>query len=237
MNLKLSLVLGLLVMGLFPALALYGVQGPPLGLTKEKAVEIALSFVKNCPTFRFDGFPESVKVIGVSELEGHPVQYDVTIGFTCRGAGYGDRTGRMVLTVITPHVIVVRVKGARVTSAVIDGRWDEIRQVEIASQKYQTSEFARDAAIGYILGSHTDLGSVPIPSRWTTTNLTPRLIGAVNVLFTGDGWAVNTSYPVVPDPVIRLEIKYTGKISFAWTGKAGQTGNITEISFNLTSLT
>ena len=160
MNLRLSLVLGLLVLGLFPALALYAGQGPPFELTKEKAVEIALSFVRGCPTYRFDGFPESVKVIGVSVLESYPVQYDVIIGFTCRGAGYGDRSGRMVLTVITPHVAVIRVKGERVTSAVIDGRWDEMRQVEIPSEAYRTAELARDAAIDYVLRNHRELGVV-----------------------------------------------------------------------------
>lgn len=92
--------------------------------TEEGAIETALRFLYEGPTFSFDGIQESVRVLTVERLEG-PYTWNITIAFECRHAGYGDRSGHMLLQVITPHKIQVIVQEGEVASAVIDEKWDE----------------------------------------------------------------------------------------------------------------
>lgn len=127
MDLRLSLVLALITTGLFPALAMYTWSTRPLGYTEEGAVDLALHFLRNAPTFRFDGVIDSLRVERVETLR-MPWTWEVTIAFKCRHAGYGDRTGEVLSQVVTPHMIKVAVSKGRVMRAVIDERWDELNQ-------------------------------------------------------------------------------------------------------------
>lgn len=130
MNMKLSVVLGLILTGFFPALSLSlcaWQTGPTEAYTEEEAIAAALNYLRNCPTFRFDGIPESVKVVGVETLRS-PWTWEVSIAFDCRHAGYGDRTGKILAQVISPHLIRVVVRKGVIVSAIIDGVWDELAQ-------------------------------------------------------------------------------------------------------------
>jgi hypothetical protein len=71
--------------------------------------------------------PETLEVKDTKE--GYcPTCYDVTISFDSRHGGYGDRTGMMVIQVITPHTAVIQVRDGNVDSAILDGIWDEMNQ-------------------------------------------------------------------------------------------------------------
>jgi hypothetical protein len=94
-------------------------------------------------------------------------------------------------------------------------------------------EFARDTAIDYILQTHEELGVLPVPSSWETQNLTPGLLGASNLQYTGDGWTVTVSYPVVLEPTYTVEVDYTGEVSFQWIGTLSQEGNVVETNFTV----
>lgn len=127
---KLSVVLGLMVTGFFPALSLSmcAWQTGPIGVyTEDDAVAVALNYLRNCPTFRFDGIPDSVRVVGVEMLRS-PWTWEVSIAFECRHAGYGDRTGKILAQVISPHQIRVVVQRGDIVSAIIDEVWDELAQ-------------------------------------------------------------------------------------------------------------
>jgi hypothetical protein len=89
---------------------------------------LAIGFVRNAPTFAFDGISESIMVEDVMILESFPVQYVVTINFESLHGGYGDRTGEILTQAITMHTIIVTVVDGQIISAIIDDVWDEINQ-------------------------------------------------------------------------------------------------------------
>jgi len=94
-------------------------------------------------------------------------------------------------------------------------------------------EFAQDAldtAINYVFLNHEELRGLQTPSSWETRNLTPEgFCGSSTLQFTGDGWTVNITYPVVLEPTYTVEIEYTGEVSFQWKGTVDQDGNVVEI--------
>ena len=97
----------------------------------ERAIQTARDFIADAPTFSFDGIPGTLKVTDVQILESFLLQYRITLFFVSRNAGYGDRTGQAVLEVETPHTAVVTVVEDEAVSAVLDGQWDELKQVPI----------------------------------------------------------------------------------------------------------
>ncbi len=90
--------------------------------------EPSAEWIMNAPTYKFDGSGLELKEHLV--LESFPEQHVLTYTFISNAAGYGDRTGKIIAQVITPHEIVVKVVNNQVVSAIIDGRWDEINQKE-----------------------------------------------------------------------------------------------------------
>jgi hypothetical protein len=99
---------------------------------RQRAAEIAKDFLMKAPTFGYDGISPTVRVDSVDVLESLPLQYAVRIVFDSRHSGYGDRTGQVVLQVITPHTTIIRVVEEEVVSAILDGVWDEMDQKPIA---------------------------------------------------------------------------------------------------------
>ena len=103
---------------------------PPVGGSPdvEKAVQTAIDYIAKAPTFKFDGIPNTLRVSDGKVLESYPPQYVITIAFESKSAGYGDRTGKVLASVITKHVAAIKVVETRVSSAILDERWDELTQ-------------------------------------------------------------------------------------------------------------
>lgn len=102
---------------------------PVLQHQQEEAVKIVLAYIKAAPTYSWDGIPETAKVTGVAPPN-CPNCWAVSISFESRHGGYGNRTGKMVAEVITPHIARVVVQDGVVKSADLDNwQWDEMRQV------------------------------------------------------------------------------------------------------------
>ena len=200
--------------------------------TENDAVETALRFLRNGPTFEFDGISDSIRVGGVETLR-RPYTWEVTIAFQCLHAGYGDRTGKMLAQVITPHEIRVVVEEDRVVRAIVDDKWDELEHREHVQGELLPPESARDAAIEYMLRTHEGLGGLRAPSSWESRDLTPGLVGASNLQYIGDGWIVNVSYPVVLRPIYTVEIEYTGEVSIHWKGTVDQEGAVDELEYTV----
>ena len=234
MNMKLSVVIALLVAGAFPALSLYAWQAQSVEYMEEGAVNAAVHFLKNSPTYQFDGIPETLQLIDTKILESFPVQYVVTIAFDSRHAGYGDRTGQVLAQVITRHESVITVVEGGGIRAVIDGKWDELNQREIVKSELLPPEIVKDSAIEYILGRYAELGTITVPELWAFEILAPTgLIGASIQRFTGDGWTVNVTFPVVMEPVYTISIRYSGDVSFTWEGTVDQDGTVEESAMSI----
>ena len=91
----------------------------PYYLTEEGSRELAEEFVRNSPTFRFDGNQVTLELVETlyPDIEN---AWQFVFHFESAHAGYGDRTGQMLAQVITPHEAVITVEQGEVTNAVMD---------------------------------------------------------------------------------------------------------------------
>lgn len=128
--------------------ALLKLRAYAVSTSPEEAEEIAENWIKNAPTYSFDGF--DLKLENHEILESIPEQHILTYTFTSRHGGYGNRTGQIVTEVLTPHMIEVTVSDGNVTSAIIDGEWDELAQkpAERETENTDTTDFAKMKDLG-----------------------------------------------------------------------------------------
>ena len=99
-------------------------------VTEETSREIAQEFVKESPTFEYDGVEDTLTLVETVALE-TDASWNFVYTFDSLHAGYGDRSGEIVAEVITPHEAVITVEGGEIVSAVMDEAWDMIDQAEI----------------------------------------------------------------------------------------------------------
>ncbi len=92
---------------------------------------MAQDFVRNSPTFVFDGI---VATLGAPETIGASGEstWTFSVPFQSAQAGYGDRTGEVLAQVITPHVAIITIVNGNVVSAIIDEQWDMLKQAMVA---------------------------------------------------------------------------------------------------------
>jgi hypothetical protein len=98
-----------------------------LGISQEGSQEIARQYVISAPTFALDGMMETLALANTTTLR-CSYCWEFVYQFDCRQAGYGNRTGLHLAQVITPHTARVVVQEGAVTSAVMDGKWDMMKQ-------------------------------------------------------------------------------------------------------------
>ena len=111
-----------------PVLTISAWQKTQQKAAEDKAASAAINHLMVSPTFMFDGFKESVQVKTVQRLgDGHLVRLE----FECGHSGYGNRSGQMLLQVVTRHVAEAHVINGRVVGMVLDGVWDEVGQAFI----------------------------------------------------------------------------------------------------------
>ncbi len=103
----------------------------PHKLTTEVVLGIAQEFIKFSPTFAFDGMDETLNLELVVIRESFPEQYVIEADFDSLHGGYGDRTDQMIDQAITPHSMNLVVIDGKVTSAILDGKWDELNQLQL----------------------------------------------------------------------------------------------------------
>ncbi len=206
----------------------YAPQGSGDDFPKGGVEDMALKYLMGSPTFAYDGIPDSGNILDVVAMESFPVQYVVTIAFDCSHAGYGDRTGQILAQVITSHEIRVKIVEGWVVSAVIDGMWDELNQREEGRDEPLSPDQTKDLAVQYVIESYPELG-VELPGYWAFEVITSQgLIGSTLLRFTGEGWEVNVSFPVVLKPVYRVTINYSGPVAFDWEGSVDSSGVVEE---------
>jgi hypothetical protein len=224
----------LLVLCIFPT-SIYAMQNEQtIDVTKSPITEvpeagtqeaIAIDFLRNSPTYKFDGIETAIHVIDYYILKSNPGVYVFKIGFTSTSSGYGDRSGVMTAQVLTDHTIIVQVSAGKVVSAVIDDQWDELTQNDIEltadepSNFYLSPEAARDAILNYIITTY-GLG-LEVPTSWTVRDATPEgLLGYQTLVYTSGDWMVSVKHAVVLHPIYTIHVEYSGSNNFTWTGSA-----------------
>ncbi len=89
---------------------------------------IAKRFTTNSATFSYDGIKDTLQIKTTSVMESFPAQHVVSVEFTSRHGGYGDRSDQMVTQVLTTHSMRAVVSNGVVISAIMDDSWDELHQ-------------------------------------------------------------------------------------------------------------
>lgn len=98
------------------------------------AISIGQEFLLKSPTFAYDGINDSVTFVQpIVTLDSNPRQYVINYTFDSSHAGYGDRSSQVLAQVITHHVTQITVSNKEVISALVDKKWDELRQIFITS--------------------------------------------------------------------------------------------------------
>ena len=105
-----------------------------LSPAEKRAMEVVEAYVKNSPTYQYDGIDRSLQLVETNPSAECATCIELTYVYQSRHGGYGDRTGKFLAQVITDHTVVVTVNSAQVTRAVMDNRWDVIAQQTIAPQ-------------------------------------------------------------------------------------------------------
>jgi len=96
-------------------------------MSQEESQKVAEEFVKSSPTFMFDGIEDTL-LLADTWTARCPFCWISVYEFDSANAGYGDRTGQALAEVITHHRAVITVQQLEVTSAIMDEKWDMIKQ-------------------------------------------------------------------------------------------------------------
>lgn len=87
---------------------------------------LAQNWIKeNATTYLFDGY--NLEFVQQNDVR-CPSCNEYIFKFQSRQAGYGDRTNQVTAQVITPHTINILVENGKVTSAITDETYDEIKK-------------------------------------------------------------------------------------------------------------
>jgi hypothetical protein len=229
MSSKKILVIALTLCIILPSASIYALskQGQSPNNPYDEIQRIARDFLINGPTFSFDGIMDSVKVIDIYTMESFPEQHVVIISFDTLHAGWGDREGTFVAQVVTPHVIKITIVEGKVVSAVIDDKWDELKQDVIVPDELLLPMKACETAVKYVLENHPELGEVEVPSLWVTEMATPNgLVGSATLRYLSEGWNVTVKFPIVHYPDYSVVIRYTGEVDLVWSGTVHNNGEV-----------
>ena len=93
----------------------------------EESRDIAREYLKKSPTYAFDGIEGTLELIETESLRCQSC-WTFIFQFQSSHAGYGNRMGKAVIEVVTPHKAEITVVRGDVTQAELDGWWDMIEQ-------------------------------------------------------------------------------------------------------------
>jgi hypothetical protein len=99
----------------------------PCYLTEEGSRQLAERFVRQSPTFAFDGNEETLELVKTLKLDSEN-GWQFVYHFESAHAGYGDRTGQMLAEVITSHEAKITIEQGEIKAAVMDEKWDMLEQ-------------------------------------------------------------------------------------------------------------
>lgn len=146
-------IIAVALLSFFPALTIYtGLNAPTIVFSEEQAILITTQYLKSSPTFSYDGIEESIELVNVDTIR-MPNTWSVTLSFDSTHSGYGDRTGEILLQVITPHTMTIMVSNGEVLSAVTDETYDEIAEGMLF--KDTTVEEAEELALEWLRAAPT----------------------------------------------------------------------------------
>ncbi len=91
--------------------------------TDAQAAGLALTLIKNSPTFTFDGIKDSIKLDSETSADNGKT-WKLLYFFKTAHPGHGDRKGQVLAEVVTQHAAQITVTGCKIVSAVCDSTWN-----------------------------------------------------------------------------------------------------------------
>jgi hypothetical protein len=91
--------------------------------SQDQAVSLSEQFVKNTPTYTYDGVAGSVKKMSVTAAENGSV-WQLSYYFKCKHPGYGDRSGQVLAEEVTEHSVQITIRACRIVTAIMDKNYD-----------------------------------------------------------------------------------------------------------------
>jgi hypothetical protein len=102
-----------------------------MNYSEEQSKQIVENWIVNqAATYVFDGTDLNLEEVLALDLANCESCYQFVYSFNSRHSGYGNREGKILAQVITPHSLVVTIENGRIVQAVIDDIYDELNQVE-----------------------------------------------------------------------------------------------------------
>ncbi len=116
------------------------------GIDEGEAARTAISAVRDSTTFQFDGVDGSLKAVSVSKVVNEPPTpgffWLVKVTFLTAHPGHGNRSGLILLQVITEHKAIVALdERGGVITAVCDEGWDLLADKELPAQSTRPVRF------------------------------------------------------------------------------------------------
>lgn len=93
----------------------------------EKSRVVAEEFLRNSPTFVTSGIEDTLRLVD-TKIPECAFCWTFIYEFDSRHAGYGDTSMQAVAEVITSHRVVIAIEQFEVKSAVMDDKWDILKQ-------------------------------------------------------------------------------------------------------------
>ncbi len=127
-----SLVFGIIVLVVRgPSFFAGPVKIPPC--TQDRAATMAVSMIKNSPTFTFDGIAGSIKQVSADSPDNGQT-WKLQYTFKTAHPGHGDREGQVLAEVITEHSAQLTLTNCIIVSAVCDNSWDLLSNTVIQNR-------------------------------------------------------------------------------------------------------
>jgi len=199
------------------------------GINQGEAVAIAVTFIRNTSTFKFDGLEEGFEIIEIQKIvnESPPYGYSwiIRIVFHTAHPGHGDRTGQSLLQVIAKHEAIVTVgQRGEIIAAICDSIWDLLTDKELPQPATKPTRFTAVVNEGRKLDVVVDVD--------ITDGVTEEEAQEI---------AETTFLTVMGNTTHRLDSLIIGeqliKAHFTWGVNEQDLGHIFDMTVDLTSLT
>ena len=95
----------------------------PVTCSQDQAVSLTEQFIKNTPTFAFDGVEGSIKKQKVEAIENGKA-WQTTYTFRSKHPGYGDRSDQTLVEQVTEHSVQITIRNCKIVIATCDKNYD-----------------------------------------------------------------------------------------------------------------
>jgi len=95
----------------------------PVTCTQDQAISLTEQFIRNTPTYAFDGIAGSIKKQQVEATE-EGKAWQLTYTFKTSHPGHGDRSNQLLAEQVTGHSVQITIRGCSIVTATCDKNYN-----------------------------------------------------------------------------------------------------------------